>query len=145
MRAARLLIPVALLAIAASPLLADWATERKAYVEGYQSRDEATRIAAVEGLKDADHAEGAKLLLGHFIAEKDNLVVAALGRKICDLGSPEAREVVKKSVLGESDGRRRAKLARLFADGRGLDRVEILQKLLADRDVVVVRREGSGA
>ncbi|MEK7468218.1 MAG: HEAT repeat domain-containing protein [Planctomycetota bacterium] len=137
MRASRLLTPVALVVIAASPLLADWATERKAYLEAFQSRDAANRVSAVEGLKDADHAEGARLLLGHFSAEKDDRVVAALGRKICDLGSPEARETVKKSVLGESDGRRRAKLARMFAEGRGLDRVEILQKLLADRDPAV--------
>jgi hypothetical protein len=137
MRAARLLTPVFLLTVAASPLLADWATERKAYVEAFQSRDEPTRVAAVEGLKDADHAEGARLLLNHFHGEKDDSVLAAIGRKLCDLTSQEARETVKKAVLGESDGKRRARLARIFSEGRGLDRVEILQKLLADRDPLV--------
>ncbi|KAF0243039.1 MAG: hypothetical protein FD180_3610 [Planctomycetota bacterium] len=137
MRTARLLTPALLLAISASPLLADWATERKSYLEAFQSRYADSRIAAVEGLREADHADGARLLLGHFIAEKDDSVLAALGHKICDLGSPEAREAVRKSVLGESESRRRAKLARIFADGRGLDRLEILKKLLADRDPAV--------
>lgn len=133
MRPTRLLTPVLLLTLAASPLLADWAAERKAYVDAFRGGDADQRAAAVEALRDFDHPEGAKLLLSHFVAEKNDRVIEVLARKICDLGSNEARETLRAAVLDESDSRRRAKFCRIFADGRGLDRVELLKKLLADR------------
>lgn len=133
MRAVRILTSVAILILAASPLLANWAAERKAYVEAFRNGDADSRIAAVDALRDFDHPEGAKLLLNQFVAEKDDRVLAALARKICDLGAPEAREVVRVAVADDPDARKRGKYCRIFADGRGLDRVDLLKKLLADR------------
>ncbi|MCE9582255.1 MAG: hypothetical protein K8T20_07165 [Planctomycetes bacterium] len=134
MRFARILAPVALLALAATPLLADWATEKKAFETSIRSQDPECRVAAIAALKDFDHVEGARLLLARFINEKNDAVLTALSGRICDLGDPDAREEVRRVVLGETDPYRRARFCRIYAGGRGLDRVEILRKLLADKD-----------
>lgn len=137
MRPARTLAPLLLLASAAAPLFADWAAERKGYVEAFRSRDAGNRVEAVRALRDFDNPDAARLLLTQFAAEKDEAVLDALAGRLCDLAEPEAREALSKGVLGESDGGRRSKFCRIFAGGRGLDRVEILKKLLADRDPAV--------
>lgn len=132
-----MLAPLLLFVSASSPLLADWATERKAYVEAFRSRDAGNRVEAVRALREFDNPDAARLLLGQFSAEKDDGVLAELAARLCDIADPDAREALSKGVLGESDGGRRAKFCRIFAGGRGLDRVEILKKLLADRDPAV--------
>lgn len=134
MRRARILATLLLLASAASPLLADWAAERRAYLEAFRSRDAGNRLEAVRALREFDNPDAARLLLGQFAAEKDDAVLEALAGRLCDLADPDAREALSRGMLGEPDAGRRAKFCRIFAGGRGLDRVEVLKKLLADRD-----------
>lgn len=134
MRATRTFTTFLILASATAPLFANWTKEREAYVEAFHSRDAEGRIAAVEALREFDNRDGAKLLLWHFETEKNERVIAALARKICELGDPDAREFLRNTVLGEKDAKRRSGYCRLFAEGHGLDRIDILKKFFEDRD-----------
>jgi HEAT repeat protein len=132
----RALLLAALFAVA-TLARADWPEARRNFNAEFASKDPDRRILAVRELRDADHAEGARFLLRHFLSEKDARVRAALADAIADLGSPEAREATRKLVKDEKDGKKRARLCELFSTGRMLDRAELLRDLLADREPAV--------
>ena len=128
----RLLALVAFFA-AGSSVLADWATELRAFNEAFRSDHPENRIAAVKSLQEADHAEGAKMLIARFLGEKDAGVQEAIVEALASLRSDRARLAIRNAMLAEGDERRRAALCGILKDGHNLDRADLLKALLADR------------
>lgn len=130
--------PLLLSAVAAATLLlasaacADWTTEKTKFEVAYAADAPEDRIAAVKAIVEFDHPDGMALLLDRYASEKDFDVRKALADAMNSLTNVRARDVFRDTILKHPDAETRTRFCALFADGRMLDRFEMLRYLLRD-------------
>ncbi|MCE9582254.1 MAG: HEAT repeat domain-containing protein, partial [Planctomycetes bacterium] len=132
---------VAILALLlASPLFADWPAEKSSFEAAYGAETPEARIAAVKALHEFDHPEGMALLLAAYSTEKDFDVRHVLADAMNAITNVRARDVFRDTILKHPEAETRVRFCALFADGRMLDRFEMLRFLLRDPSELVRAR-----
>lgn len=131
-RSARWIAITAATVLLASVAAADWTTEKTKFEVAYATDAPEDRIAAVKAIVEFDHPEGMALLLDRYAGEKDFDVRKALADAMNSLTNVRARDVFRDTILKHPDADTRTRFCALFADGRMLDRFEMLRFLLRD-------------
>ncbi|KAF0243040.1 MAG: A-macroglobulin complement [Planctomycetota bacterium] len=126
--------------LAISSALADWPAEKAAFKAAFTAESPVERACAVKALRDFDHPEGMALLLESYSSEKDSEVRQALADVMNAVTNVRARDVFRDTILKHPDAPTRARYCALFADGRMLDRFEMLRFLLRDASELVRAR-----